>query len=85
MRNKKKDIILGAFVWLCAGITVAVLIGILGYILVNGLPHVTWDFLTSPYSASKNGDKGILPMIINTLYVIIVSLFFKLNILCLTV
>ena len=76
MRNKKKDIILGAFVWLCAGITVVVLIGILGYILVNGLPHVTWDFLSSPYSASKNGEKGILPMIINTLYVILVSLFF---------
>lgn len=74
MRNKKKDIVLGTLIWVCAAITVAVLIGILGYILINGLPHMTWDFLTSTYSASKNGSKGILPMIINTLYVIIISL-----------
>jgi len=74
MRNKKKDMVLGAFIWISAAITVVVLIGILGYILYNGLPHMTWSFLTTTYSASKNGSKGILPMIINTLYVIIVSL-----------
>lgn len=74
MRNKKKDIVLGTLIWVCAAITVAVLVGILGYILINGLSHMTWDFLTSTYSASKNGSKGILPMIINTLYVIIISL-----------
>ncbi len=74
MRNKKKDMVLGAFIWISAAITVVVLVGILGYILYNGLPHMTWSFLTTTYSASKNGSKGILPMIINTLYVIIVSL-----------
>ena len=30
--------------------------------------------LTTTYSAAKNGSKGILPMIINTLYVIVISL-----------
>ena len=74
MRNKKKDMVLGAFIWISAAITVVVLVGIMGYILYNGLPHMTWSFLTTTYSASKNGSKGILPMIINTLYVIIVSL-----------
>ncbi len=74
MRNKKKDIVLGTLIWVSAGITVAVLVGILGYILINGIPNMTWDFLSSTYSASKNGSKGILPMIINTLYIIIVSL-----------
>jgi len=74
MRNKKKDIIFGSLIWISAGITVAVLVGILGYILINGLPHLSWHFLTSTYSASKNGNKGILPMIINTLYIIIISL-----------
>lgn len=74
MRNKKKDIFLGSLIWTSAAMTVAVLIGVLGYILINGLPHMTWNFLTTTYSAAKNGSKGILPMIINTLYVIIVSL-----------
>jgi len=74
MRNKKIDIFLGSLIWTSAAITVAVLIGVLGYILINGLPHMTWNFLTSTYSAAKSGSKGILPMIINTLYVIIISL-----------
>jgi len=74
MRNKKKDIILGSLIWVSAAITVTVLVGVLGYILINGLPHMTWEFLTTTYSASKSGSKGILPMIINTLYVIVISL-----------
>jgi len=74
MRNKKKDIVLGSLIWVSAAITVAVLVGVIGYILVNGLPHMTWDFLTTTYSAAKSGGKGILPMIINTLYVIVISL-----------
>ena len=71
---KKADVILGSMIWISAGITVAVLILILGYILINGLPNMTLHFLTSTYSASKNGDKGILPMIINTLYIVLLSL-----------
>lgn len=74
MRNKKKDIVLGSLIWVSAAITVAVLVGVIGYILVNGLPHMTWNFLTTTYSAAKSGSKGILPMIINTLYVIVISL-----------
>lgn len=74
MRNKKKDVVLGSLIWFSAAVTVIALIGIIGYILFNGLPAMTIDFLTSTYSASKNGSKGILPMIINTLYIIVVSL-----------
>lgn len=71
---KKKDLVLGAFIWISALCTVCVLVLILGYILINGLPNMTFDFLSSTYSASKNGDKGILPMIINTLYIVVLSL-----------
>lgn len=74
MKNKTKDKILTVLIWGSSIIVVAVLVGILGYVLYNGLPHMTWEFLTSTYSASKNGDKGILPMIINTLYIVIISL-----------
>jgi len=72
--TKRADVILGSLIWICAGITVAVLVLILGYILINGLPNMTFQFLSSTYSASKNGDKGILPMIINTLYIVLLSL-----------
>jgi phosphate transport system permease protein len=54
--------------WLLAGITFAVLVFILAFILVHGLPHVTWSFLTrSPTSMGREG--GILPMILGTLLV----------------
>ncbi len=71
---KKKDILLSTLIWISAGLTVAVLVAILGYILINGLPNMTLHFLSSTYSASKNGNKGILPMIINTLYIVLLSL-----------
>jgi phosphate transport system permease protein len=54
--------------WLLAGITFAVLVFILAFILVHGLPHVTWSFLSqSPTSMGREG--GIFPMILGTLIV----------------
>ena len=41
---------------------------IIGYILINGLPHISWEFLTtSPKDFGAEG--GILPMIVSTIYV----------------
>jgi phosphate transport system permease protein len=56
------------FMWALAATTFAVLVFILGFILVHGLPHVTWTFLTeSPSSMGRAG--GVLPMIVGTLLV----------------
>jgi len=60
-------------IWGSAILTVGVLLLILGYILVGGLPHITWRFLSEPYFESTD-EKGILPMIINTLYLVFLSL-----------
>jgi phosphate transport system permease protein len=60
-------------IWGSAILTVSVLLLILGYILIGGLPHITWRFLTEPYFESTD-EKGILPMIINTLYLVFLSL-----------
>lgn len=57
-----------ALMWGVAAITVSVLIFILGFILRNGIPHVTWTFLTqSPQSMGREG--GVLPIIAGTLWV----------------
>lgn len=54
--------------WSAAGITFAVLVFILAFILAHGLPHVTWTFLTQgPSSMGREG--GILPIILGTLLV----------------
>lgn len=72
--KKRKDALLLSLIWFCAFITVLILLGIIGYILYKGLPNLSLRFLTTEYSASKNGSKGILPMIINTVYVVVLTL-----------
>lgn len=44
-----------------------------GYVLIKGLPSVTWEFLSTEVSYLNNRI-GILPNILNTLYVIIATL-----------
>lgn len=48
------------------GLVVLLLIIIIGYIVVNGLPAISWDFLTqSPTNGGRDG--GIMPAIVGTL------------------
>ncbi len=68
-----KDRLLSVVIWVCAGLTGGVLLLILGYILINGIPHISWNFLTDIYMESTT-QKGILPMIINTGYLIVLTL-----------
>lgn len=65
---------LRGLIYLAAAMTVAVLVGLIGYILVKGVPHITWSFLSTSYSAQDGGPKGILPMIINTVYIVVITL-----------
>ncbi len=58
--------------WTLAGCTVGVLLFILGYVLIHGLPYVTLEFLTeSPESMGRKG--GVLPMIVGTLWVTLLA------------
>ena len=60
-------------VWLCAGLTCALLIFLIGYIFVRGLPLVTWELLSTQTSMLK-GTTGILPHIASTIYIIVLSM-----------
>ena len=66
-----------ALMWLAVFLTGAILISIAGYILSKGLPHVTWKLLSTAPSYLENSI-GILPNILNTLYIIIATLVFVL-------
>ena len=59
--------------YLCAFITCALLVCIIGFIFVRGLPHVTWQLLSTAPSHIQQ-TIGILPNILNTLYIIFVTL-----------
>ena len=63
--------------WLAAGITAALTIFLLGYVLVKGIPNITWELLSTKPSYLR-GTVGILPDILNTLYIILTTLLFVL-------
>lgn len=63
--------------WLCAGLTCALLLFVVGYIFYRGIPFLSVEFLTTKESV-LNGTDGILPAIGNTIYVILVTLLFAL-------
>lgn len=60
-------------------IILAILILIIGYILCRGIPYVTWEMLSTEPSVLKN-TYGILPNILNTLYIVIITLIIVLPI-----
>lgn len=58
---------------LCSFLIILILTGIIGNILINGLPYITVDFLTTePKDMGRAG--GVASVIITTLYLIILSL-----------
>jgi len=63
--------------WLAAGITAALTIFLLGYVLIKGLPNISWELLSTKPSYLR-GTVGILPDILNTLYIILTTLLFVL-------
>lgn len=68
-----KDNIQMAFIVLSTLISVGVLIGIIAYVAIRGFGSISWEFLTSVTSEMDNRF-GILGNIVNTLYIIIITL-----------
>ena len=58
---------------LCAVFTGALVAFLIIYVLVRGLPNITWEFLSTKPSY-LNGTVGILPDILNTLYIVLGTL-----------
>lgn len=64
---------LRVLLWVCAGLTCALLVFLIGYIFYRGLGNITWRLLSSQTSYIKD-TIGILPNILNTLYIILVAM-----------
>ena len=54
-------------------IILALVLGLIGYIAYRGIPHVTWKLLSTSPSV-LNDTIGILPNILNTLYIVLITL-----------
>ena len=72
-RTRIGDNILKVLIYLAAGVAIALLVGIMGYVFVRGLPQVSWQLLSTVQSSLK-GTFGILGNIINSIYIIVITL-----------
>lgn len=70
-RRKLIDNTAKILIWLSALITVGALAWILIHVISNGLSEINWSFLTNNPS---DDEAGIFPMIISTLYIVLLSI-----------
>ena len=59
--------------WFAVGITAALTAYIVGYVLIQGIPNLSWEFLSTKPSYLTE-TIGILPDILNTVYIVIATL-----------
>ena len=67
------DSLMYFFIYLSAGLAMAILAGIICYVFVKGIAMVTPSFLFGVTSVLK-GNVGILGNIVNTLYIIVITI-----------
>jgi phosphate transport system permease protein len=65
------DLIFQSLTWLATGIAIAVLVWLLVDVLIDGLPRVNWNFLTS-FPSRRPADAGIIGALAGTLWVMVI-------------
>ncbi len=73
LSRRVKDNLLRAVMYLCAAVCCVLLIALIGYICVRGIPYLSWE-LVSTKTSYIQGTTGILPNILNTLYIVLTSM-----------
>lgn len=73
--RKIKDLAAYALIYVCSAFSVVLLVGIILYVFVKGIHSVNWSFLTSVTSVLE-GTVGIAGNIVNTLFIIVITMFF---------
>lgn len=67
--RKFKDGLMTGIIWIAGGITGAILIWIVAYVVMNGMSELNVTFLFG-----NGDDEGLVPMIVSTVYIIALSL-----------
>lgn len=76
MLSKKRQlyiVALKAAMYISTGLTAALVIWIAAYVFVKGIPNISWELLTTKPSYIS-GKIGILPDILNTFYIVLMTL-----------
>lgn len=78
MLSKKRKVYIGtmkAAMYISTGLTAALVIFLVAYVFIKGVPHISWELLSTKPSYIS-GKIGILPDILNTLYIVLATLIF---------
>lgn len=70
-KTKLQSDLLRSVVYLSVGLTVFILLIIVGYILAKGIPNLSWDLFSPNYTSENN---SLLPALINTITITLLSL-----------
>ena len=73
LRRRVRSGVLYALMALCALLTAALVVFLVVFVMIKGLPNITWQLLSTKPS-TLNGTIGILPDILSTLYVVLASI-----------
>lgn len=73
MNPKVADKIATTVLYIVSGIIIIILASLLGYILFQGLPHISWHFLTSPAQSFEAGG-GIGIQLFNSFYLLLLAM-----------
>ena len=76
-RRRAYEITMRGLSGLCALFTSALVLFLIAYVLIKGVPNISWKFLTTSVSYLNN-SVGILPDILNTLYIVLDTLLWVL-------
>lgn len=72
-QTRIKDNFFMGLIYLSAFIAVGLLVGIICYVAFRGVSSISWQFL-STIPSTLEGTFGILGNIVNTLYIIVITL-----------
>ncbi|MBQ5850897.1 MAG: phosphate ABC transporter permease PstA [Lachnospiraceae bacterium] len=78
-KKLKYQLILKGLMLASVGLLVGLVVFLIVYVFANGIPHITWRFLTTKPSY-LTGNIGILPDILNTVYIVVATLIIVLPI-----
>lgn len=73
MNAKRMDKIATGLLYVIAAVIVVILAALLLYVLVRGVPHISWHFLTQPAKAYQAGG-GIGIQLFNSFYLLLVTM-----------
>ena len=73
LRRKLYGGVMKGLMLFSAFVTCALVVAIIGYVLIEGIPNISWKLLSTKPSYLSN-TIGILPDILNTIYIIIACL-----------